>query len=151
MSPDAKDQRLVNSSKVPKRKNPNRTRPVNADRTLIKFRLLTGRCSASDRTLEVQRPVDISKVLVRGKHDRTCPVSVDQTLPASGQLLTTGVRGVLTGTSGHPTEAHNGSFFSQCYKYNLRSCVGVLLLIPTAEKHLRECQKEQGSSEVIEI
>ena len=28
---------------------------------------------------------------------------------------------------------------------------GVLLLIPTAEKHLRECQEEQGPSEVIEI
>ena len=25
------------------------------------------------------------------------------------------------------------------------------MLIPTAEKHLRECQEEQGPSEVIEI
>ena len=42
-------------------------------------------------------------------------------------------------------------FFSPCYKYFLHSCVGVLLLIPTAEKHLWECQEEQGPSEVIEI
>ena len=75
MSPDAKDQRLVNSSKVPKRKNPNRTRPVNADRTLIRFWLLTGHCSASDHTLGVQSPVDISKVPVKGKRDRTRPVN----------------------------------------------------------------------------
>ena len=57
----------------------------------------------------------------------------------------------MTGAFGHPVEAHNGSFFSRCYKYNLRSCVEVLLLIPTAEKLLRECQEEQGPSEVIEI
>ena len=71
--------------------------------------------------------------------------------PASGQHLTTGVRGVLTGASGHPAETHNNLFFSRCYKYNLHSCVGVLLLIPTAKKHLCECQEEQGPSEVIEI
>ena len=100
MVPDAEGQRLVDSSKVPKRENPNRTRPVNADRTLITFRLLTGRYSASDRTLEVQRPVDISKVPVRKKYDRTRPVSADRMLPASGQLLTTGAQGILTGASG---------------------------------------------------
>ena len=57
----------------------------------------------------------------------------------------------MTGAFGHPAEAHNGLFFSRVYKYFLHSCVGVLLLIPTAEKHLRECQEEQGPSEVIEI
>ena len=71
--------------------------------------------------------------------------------PASGHTVNTGVRGVLTGASGHPAEAHNGLFFSPCYKYHLHSCVGVLLLIKIAEKHLRECQEEQGSCEVIEI
>ena len=71
--------------------------------------------------------------------------------PASGHTVNIGVRGVLTGASGHPVEAHNGSFFSPCYKYFLHSCVGVLLLIPTAENHLRECQEEQDPSEVIEI
>ena len=70
---------------------------------------------------------------------------------ASDHHLITGVWGELTGASGHPAEAHNGSFFSRCYKCHLHSCVGVLLLIPTAEKHLRECQEEQGPSEVIEI
>ena len=79
------------------------------------------------------------------------PVSDDRTLPASDQHLSTGVRVELTGASGHPTEAHNGSFFSRCYKYFLHSCVGVLLLIPIAEKHLRKCQEEQGPSDVIEI
>ena len=57
----------------------------------------------------------------------------------------------MTGAFGHPVEAHNGSFFNQGYKYFLYSCEGVLLLIPTAEKHLRKCQEEQGPSEVIEI
>ena len=57
----------------------------------------------------------------------------------------------MTGASGHPAEAHNGLFFSHGFKYFLHSCVGVLLLIPTAEKHLGECQEEQGPSEVIEI
>ena len=71
--------------------------------------------------------------------------------PVSGHNLNTRVQGVLTGAFGHPEEAYNGSFFSWCYKYFLHSCVGVLLLIPTAEKHLRECQEEQGPSEVIEI
>ena len=71
--------------------------------------------------------------------------------PVSGQHLTTGIWGVLTGASGHPVEAHNGSFFSPCYKYHLHSCVGVLLLIPTAEKHTCECQEEQGPSEVFVI
>ena len=69
----------------------------------------------------------------------------------SGHTLNTRVRGELTGASGHPVEAHIGLFFSRCYKYNLHSCVGVLLLIPTAKKHLRECQEGQGPSEVIEI
>ena len=99
MSPDIEGQRPVDSGKVPKRENPDRTRPVNADRTLIRFRLLTRRCSASDRTLEVQCPVDISKVPMRGKLDRTRPISVDRTLPASGQLITTGAQGILTGAS----------------------------------------------------
>ena len=71
--------------------------------------------------------------------------------PASGHTVNIGVRGVLTGASGHPVEAHNGSFFSPCYKYHLHSCVGVLLLIPTAEKHVCECQEEQGPSEVFVI
>ena len=57
----------------------------------------------------------------------------------------------MTGASGHAAEAHNGSFFSHAYKYFLHSCVGVLLLVSTAEKHLCECQEEQGPSEVIEI
>ena len=100
MVPDAEGQRPINSSKVPKKENPDRTCPVNADRTLIRFQLLTGRCSASDRTLEVQRPIDISKVPVRGKRDWTRPVYVDRTLPASGQLITTGAQGILTGASG---------------------------------------------------
>ena len=69
MSPDAEGQRPVDSSKVLERENPNQTRPVNADWTLIRFRLLTGRCSASDGTLEVQRPVSISKVPVKGKRN----------------------------------------------------------------------------------
>jgi hypothetical protein len=71
--------------------------------------------------------------------------------PASGHTLNTRVQGELTGVSGHPVEAHNGSFFSPCYKYFLHSCVGALLLISTAEKHPWECQEEQGPSEVIEI
>ena len=57
----------------------------------------------------------------------------------------------MIGASGHPAEAHNGLFFSYAYKYFLNSCVGVLLLIPIAEKHLCECQEEQCPSEVIEI
>ena len=44
------------------------------------------------------------------------PVSDDRMLPASGQHLITGVRIELTGVSGHPVEAHNGLFFSWCYK-----------------------------------
>ena len=75
MSSDAEGQRPVDSSKVPERENPDQMRPVNADRTLIRFRLLIGHCSASDRTLGYQRLVDISKVLVRGKRDRTRPVN----------------------------------------------------------------------------
>ena len=71
--------------------------------------------------------------------------------PVSSHTLNIGVRGELTGASGHPAEAHNGLFFSRCYKYHIHSCVGVLLLIPTAEKHLLECQEEQGPSQVIEI
>ena len=57
----------------------------------------------------------------------------------------------MTGASGHPTEAHNGSFFNRVYKYFLHSCEGVLLLIPTAEKHHWECKEEKGPSEVIGI
>ena len=71
--------------------------------------------------------------------------------PASGHTLNTGVRGELIGASGQPAEAHNGLFFSRCYKYFLHLCVGALLLISTAKKHLRECQEEQDPSEVIEI
>ena len=56
--------------------------------------------------------------------------------PASGHTVNTRVWGILIGASGHLAEAHNGLFFSRCYKYHLHSCVGVLLLIPTAEKHL---------------
>ena len=57
----------------------------------------------------------------------------------------------MTEASGHPTEAHNGSFFRLPYNKNLHSCVELLLLIPTAEKHICEYQEEQGPSEVIEI
>ena len=63
--------------------------------------------------------------------------------PAFGHTVNTGVRDVLIRASGHPAEAHNISFFSPCYKYSLHSCVRVLLLIPTAEKNLRECQEKQ--------
>ena len=56
--------------------------------------------------------------------------------PVSDHTVNTRVRGVLTGASGHPVEAHNGSFFNRVYKYFLHSCEGVVLLIPTAEKHL---------------
>ena len=55
--------------------------------------------------------------------------------PVSGHNLNTGFRGELTRVSGHPAEAHNGLFFNQMYKYFLHSCEGVLLLIPTIEKH----------------
>ena len=34
--------------------------------------------------------------------------------PASGHNLNTRSQGELTGASGHPTEAHNGSFFIGC-------------------------------------
>ena len=70
---------------------------------------------------------------------------------AFGHNLNTRVRGELTGASGHPVEAHNGLCFNRVYKYFLHSCVGILLLIPTAEKHLCECQEEQGPSGVVEI
>ena len=105
---------------------------------------------SADRTLGVLRPVEYSKVPVRDICDRTHPVSGDRTLPASGQHLITGVWVELTGASGHPTEAHNSSFFRLSYKKKLHSCVESLLLISTAKTHLRECQ-EQGPSEVIEI
>ena len=87
MAPDAEGQRLVDSSKVPERENHDQTHPINADRTLIRFQLLTGRCSASDRTLGVQRPVDISKVPVRGKHDQTRSVSAGRTLASVQSTL----------------------------------------------------------------
>ena len=57
----------------------------------------------------------------------------------------------MTGASGHPTEAHNGSFSVVCINTSSIRVWGVLLLIPTAEKHLCECHEEQGPSEVIEI
>ena len=66
----------MDSSKVLERENPDRTCLVSADRTLVRYRLLIGRCSASDRTLEVQHPVDISKVPVRENYDRTRPVTL---------------------------------------------------------------------------
>ena len=112
---------------------------------------LTGRCEVMSPDAEGQRPIDSSKVLERENHDRTRPVSANQTLAASGHTVNTGVWGILTGAFGHPVEAHDSSFFSRCYKYHLHSCVVVLLLIPTAGKHLRECQEEQDPSEVIEI
>ena len=69
----------------------------------------------------------------------------------SGHHLNTGSRVELTGASGHTAEAHNGSFFSRCYKYSTPSCEGVLVLIPIAEKHVCECKEEQGPSEVLVI
>ena len=39
---DAEGQRPADSSKVPERENPDRMRSVSADRTLVRFRLLTG-------------------------------------------------------------------------------------------------------------
>ena len=87
MVPDAEGQRPVDSSKVPKRENPDRTCLVNADRTLIRFQLLTERCSASDRMLVVQGPINISKVPVRGKRDRTRLVSADRTLDSIRSTL----------------------------------------------------------------
>ena len=71
---------------------------------------------STDQTLGVQRPVEYSKVPVRDICDRTRSVSGDWTLPASGQHLNTGVRVELTGASGHPAEAHSGSFFRLSYK-----------------------------------
>ena len=91
--------RLVNSSKVPEKGICDRKRPV-----------------STDRTLRVQRPVESSKVPVRVLCDRTRPVSADRTLPAFGQYIFTGSRVELTGASGHPAEAHNGSFFRLPYK-----------------------------------
>ena len=57
----------------------------------------------------------------------------------------------MTGASGHSAEAHNGSFLAVVINTTSAHVWGVLLLIPTAEKHLRECQEEEGPSEVIEI
>ena len=74
-SPDDEGQHPVDSSKFPERENPNRTFSVNADQTLIRFQLLMGHCSASDRTLGVQHLVDISMVLVREKCDWMRPVN----------------------------------------------------------------------------
>ena len=65
---------------------------------------------------EGQRPVNSSKVQERENRDQTRLVSADQTLAASDHTVNTGVRGVLTGESGHPAETHNGSFFNPCYK-----------------------------------
>ena len=70
--------------------------------------VLTGRCSASDRTLGVQRPVDISKVLVRGKRDRTRLVSADRTLSSIQSTLNHWSLGLLTGVSGQ----HDRSIWS---------------------------------------
>ena len=61
----------------------------------------------------------------------------------SGHNLNTRVQGELIGESGHPVEAHNGLFFNRCYKYFLHSCEGILLLIPTAEKHLESAKKSK--------
>ena len=90
---------MAESSKVLEGKIYDRTRPV-----------------STDRTLGVQRPVEYSKVPVRVKYDRTRPISDDRTLTASGQHLNTGVQVELAEASGHPAGAHNGSFFSRCYK-----------------------------------
>ena len=43
LQPDAGCQSLINSSKVSEKENPDRTCPVSADRTLVRFWLLTGR------------------------------------------------------------------------------------------------------------
>ena len=133
--------------------------------------ILTGRWFRCDRTL-AQSPVSSFDRCDFVWCDRTLGASVRSTpvrfqrgkivtgrvrsvltgrCPAFGHTINTGVRGELTEASGHPAEAHNGLFFSRCYKYHLHSCVGVLLLILTAEKHLCECQEEQGPSEVIKF
>ena len=121
-------QRPVDSSKVPEKEICDRTRPVSSDRTLRVLRpvdsskvpekeICDRTCPASsDRTLRVLRLVESSKVPVRVLCDRTRPISADRTLPASGQLFFTGSQVQLTGVSGHPAEAHNGSFFRLPYK-----------------------------------
>ena len=108
-----------------------------------------------DRTLRGERPdagcqrsVDSSKVPERQNHDRTCPVTT-LTLEVGVNWPEHPVN--MIEAFGHPVDAHNGLFFDQGYKYFLHSCEGVLLLIPIAEKHLWECQEEQGPSEEIEI
>ena len=106
---------------------------VQFDRTLERSSDRTLRASVRSTPVRFQR-WKIMTGLVRLVLTGRCP--------AFGHYFNTGVRGELTGESGHPTEAHNNSFFSRCYKYFLHSCVGVLLLIPTAEKHLWECQEE---------
>ena len=63
--------------------------------------------------------------------------------PASGHIVNTGVRGVLTGASGHPVEAHNGSFFSPCYKYHLNSCVGYFCLFQQLRNTLESAKKSK--------
>ena len=103
-------------------------------------------------------PAEYSKHPVREKCDRARPVSADRTLPASGRHLNTGSWVELTEASGQldqsvrsPRRGTLWFVFNRVYKYFLHSCEGVLLLIPTAEKHVCECQEEQGPSEVIEI
>ena len=118
----------MDSSKVPEENICDRTCPVSTDRTLGVQRPVEyskhpvrEKCDrtcpvSADRTLGVQRPVEYNKVPVRDICDRTRPVSGDRTLPASDQHLNTSVRVELTGASGHPAEAHNGSFFRLPYK-----------------------------------
>ena len=78
--PDARCQSLVNSSKVPERENPDRTCPVSADRTLVRFWLQTGRWTVKRPDSACQRPVNISKGPESSFRDRTRPVSADRML-----------------------------------------------------------------------
>ena len=71
--------------------------------------------------------------------------------PASGHTVNTGVQGVLTGASGHPVEAHNGSFLAYVINTTSFRVWGYFCSFQQLRKHLRECQEEQGPSEVIEI
>ena len=137
--------------------------------------ILTGRWFRCDRTL-AQSPVssfDQGEVIwcdrtLKLKSDRTLGASVRSTpvrfqravfttghvrsvltgrCSAFGHHLTARFWGELTGASGHPVEAHNGLFLMRVYKYFLYSLEGLLLLIPTAEKHPWSAKK----SKVLDI
>jgi len=103
MWPNAEGQRPVNSSKGPDLRKCDRTRPVSGDRTLSiqrpvvysKHPRSTGRVR-SVLTGPCQRPV-ITWKLLRGLNWPKRPVN-------------------MIGASGHPAEAHNGSFFRLPYK-----------------------------------